>query len=122
MLNPQNLFDIQSEIVGTVAGALNIELRQEERLRAARRSTMDPEAFDLYLRGITREADDAVPLFQAAIDRDPQFVGAHAALAARLARQYQMGVQRSEEIAERARAAAERALALAPESEDAKLV
>jgi TolB-like protein len=109
VLTPENLFSIQSEIVGTVAGTLNIELREEERLRAARRSTTDPEALDLYLRGIAEDEADAVPLLEAAIERDPRFVGAHAALAVRLARQYQMGLQRSEEIAATARRAAERA-------------
>jgi serine/threonine-protein kinase len=123
VLTPDALFEIQSEIVRTVAGELNIELRQEERLRAARRSTTDQEAYELYLRGADRGGDyeEAIPLFQQAIERDPGFVGAHVQLARSHAYQYQYRGQRSEERAAAARMAAERAVELAPESEDAQL-
>ncbi len=122
-LSTENLFDIQSEIVRTVADRLNIQLREEERLRAARRSTTDQEAYELYMRGAERggDYDEAIPLFQQAIERAPGFVGAHVALARSHALLYQYRGQRSEERAAAARMAAERAVELAPESEDAQL-
>jgi TolB-like protein/Flp pilus assembly protein TadD len=120
-LSTENLFDIQSDIVRTVAEYLHVELRNEERLRAVRESTSDPAALDLYLRGRGQGIDEAVASFDAAIERDSAFAGAHAELAVRLAWSYQMGMLRSEEIASKARRAAQRAVQLAPRSESAYL-
>jgi serine/threonine-protein kinase len=119
VLTTENLFAIQSEIVETVAGELGIELRQEERFRAARRSTTNLEAYDLYMRAADRRlrSEHAIPLLQEAIERDPGFVSAHAALAMRQAIQYDVLGLRSEERAAEARASAERAVSLAPEAE-----
>jgi serine/threonine-protein kinase len=123
VLTTENLFDIQSEIVYTVASHLDLELREAERLRAARRSTADLEAYELYLRGIDLgyETEEGLSLFQEAVERDPGFVSAQALLAICHAYQYQMFGLRGQERAATARAAAERAVELAPESEDAKL-
>ena len=78
----ENLFDIQSEIVDTVAGYLDIEVREEERLRAARRSTTDVEAYDRYMRAFAEpgSSENAIALLQEAVGRDPGFVVGHAAL------------------------------------------
>ncbi|MCK5653414.1 MAG: hypothetical protein KAJ42_18645, partial [Gemmatimonadetes bacterium] len=117
----QSLLDVQSRIVGMVAGELNIELREEERLRAARRFTANSDAYDLYLRALDRGYEEAISLLEQAVERDPGFVAAHAELAKAHARRYQMAGDRSEERAATAREAAERAVQLAPESEDAQL-
>jgi serine/threonine-protein kinase len=126
VLTTENLFDIQSEIVRIVAAELDIELREEERLRAARRTTNDLEAYELYLRGVELSSSRAavkekIPLFQEAIERDTGFVAAHAELAKAHALQYAMRDERSVETAAAARTAAQRAVELAPESEDAQL-
>jgi TolB-like protein/Tfp pilus assembly protein PilF len=126
-LTAGNLLDIESEIAQEVANQLDVELRGEERLRAAGRSTSDLEAYELYLQGVDRRGrfrgsyTEAIPFFQEAVDRDPRFVAAYAELAVGHARQYQVGGRRSEERAAAARTAAERALELDPESEDAQL-
>ncbi|MGD2121874.1 MAG: hypothetical protein PVJ76_09015 [Gemmatimonadota bacterium] len=122
-LTTENLFDIQSEIVGSIAGELNIALRQGERRRAARRTTTDLEAYNLYLRAFEHGtwSSRGIPLLEEAIERDPEFVGAYARLAMIHADRYRRFGERSEEIAAAARTAAERALELAPESEDAQI-
>jgi len=125
VLSTENLMDIQSEIVRTVAGELNIALRNVEWMRTARLSTTDLEAYGLYMRavGLNGEgrSEEALVLFQEAAERDPGFVGAFVQLAKGYASLYQYRGQRSEERAAAARAAAERAVDLAPESEDAQL-
>lgn len=124
-LSPEILFDIQSEIVEMIAGELDIKLREEERLIAAQRWTTDLEAFELYLRGrelpTARAYEEKVRLLEEAIDRDPGFVVAHSELAMAHADQYQSRGERSEEMAAAAWAAADSAVKLAPESEDAQL-
>lgn len=124
VITPENLLEIQSEIVRTVAGELDIALRNVEWTRSARLSTSDPEAYDLYTRanGLSAERpEEALELFQQAVEQDPEFVGAWVGLARGHALAYQYRGLRSEERAAAARAAAERAVELAPESEDAQL-
>jgi len=125
VLTPENLLDIQSEIVRNLAGELNIALRNVEWVRTARLSTGDLEAFDLYMRGLglsgEGRTEEALAVFEEAVERDPGFVGAYVRLAIDHSTTYQYRGQRSEERASIARWAAERAVELAPESEDAQL-
>jgi serine/threonine-protein kinase len=120
VVSTENLFEVQSEIVRTVADSMNVELREEEQLRAARRSTSNSEAYDLFLRGLASRGQEGLDLLRGAVERDPGFVGAQAELARRLSDRNWAGV-RLEEEKEAARVAAERAVDLAPESEDAQL-
>lgn len=124
ILTPDSVLDLQSEIVRTVAGELNVALRSVEWARSARMSTSDLEAYDLYTRAVglrDERPEEALALFQRAVDRDPGFVGAWVGLATGHSRAYQYLGLRSEERAAAARAAAERAVELAPQSEDAQL-
>jgi TolB-like protein len=83
-----DLVQLQSEIASDVSGKLRAKLTGEEQQRVAKNSTEDTEAYQLYLRGRyhwnKRKPDDirkSVTYFQQAIDKDPTYGQAYAALA-----------------------------------------
>lgn len=87
-LSIENIFDIQSEIVETIAAQLAATLSPQERARISRDRTDNLEAFREFTRGkqdmslASFEAlNEAVVHFEAAIGLDPEYVLAHAALA-----------------------------------------
>jgi tetratricopeptide (TPR) repeat protein len=83
-----NVFQVQADIAGRVAQALDIALAAEKRAQIAEQPTADLTAYDLYLRGQhafhRRTAEgltEARSFFEQAIARDPRFALAHAGLA-----------------------------------------
>lgn len=85
-----NVFQVQDELTAAIVGALSSKLRPEAKqtLASENRGTSDLEAYDLYLRGRfnwnKRKADaieDAITDLKKAVERDPKFARAHAALA-----------------------------------------
>jgi eukaryotic-like serine/threonine-protein kinase len=83
-----NVFQVQGDIAGRVAEALNIALAAGERERLAERPTGDLAAYDLYLRGqhafhrrTAGGLEEARNLFEQAIAQDPRFALAYAGLA-----------------------------------------
>jgi TolB-like protein/Flp pilus assembly protein TadD len=87
-LSIENIFDIQSEIVETIAAQLTATLSPQERARIRRDRTDNLEAFREFTRGRQDMAlasfdalNEAVSHFVTAIDLDPEYVLAHAALA-----------------------------------------
>jgi len=123
-LTPASLFDVQTEVVESVAAELDITLRETDRERAARRTTTDAVAYDLFMRGwdAWRHASvfDAARLFEEAAERDPTFLVAQAMTAETAAWIYSTS-ERTRSRAELAKDAAERALALDSASEDAQM-
>ena len=84
----RDVFVIQSDIAERVAEALQIQLLNDEKKEIQKRTTENPEAFTLYLKGRffwnQRELDGfkkALELFQQALDNDPAFAPAYAGLA-----------------------------------------
>jgi adenylate cyclase len=84
----QNVLAMQSEIAQQVAGALEVKLKDTERLALSKRGAVDPAAYTLYLRGRyywnTRSEEGlnkAVKCFEEAIARDPSYALAHVGLA-----------------------------------------
>jgi adenylate cyclase len=82
-----NSFALQDEIVRGIAGILAPEVLKLERERAIRRSPTQPDVYDLYERGMwhryrdTREdLEQAQALFRAALQIDPHYAPATAAL------------------------------------------
>ena len=75
----------QGEVAQAIADEISINVTPQEQARLARNRPIDPEAQDLYLRGLLQlEADDcksAVEFFNKAIDKNPNYAQAHAALA-----------------------------------------
>jgi TolB-like protein len=80
-----DVLTLQAEVARTIADQIRIAVTPEERARLARPRTVDPEAQELYLQGMqalgTGNPGSAIGYFQKAIDKDPNYAQAHAALA-----------------------------------------
>ena len=83
--NLDDVFELQDQVASGVVGAITRELERAEIERARHKPTGSLDAYDYYLRGMahlhrgTREAiDEALPLFGAAIGRDPEYASAYA--------------------------------------------
>ena len=79
---------LQREIASTIGREIRGELTAADRARLSRRTDVDPQAFQSYLRGRfhwnLRSSSDllqAARFFEEAIERDPDFAPAHAGLA-----------------------------------------
>ena len=90
-----DLFAIQSEISRSVVDHLPGKIGEAERARLARRYTASLQAYDYFLRGqalflVRRTPDnrDARELFARALELDPKFARAYAALAMTYAMDY----------------------------------
>ena len=80
-----DIFALQDQITASVVGAIVPELERAEIERGSHKSTGNLDAYDYYLRGMSRlhpgsrEAiDQALPLFHTAIACDPDFASAYA--------------------------------------------
>jgi tetratricopeptide (TPR) repeat protein len=75
----------QGEVAQAIADQISINVTPQEQARLARNRPVDPEAQDLYLRGILQlDADDcksAADYFNKALEKNPNYAQAHAALA-----------------------------------------
>ena len=125
-----NIFEIQSEIAGEVINQLGVVLLDSERSAVDSRPTDNAQAYQAYLKGrqylaLAGESEAnqrlAVQLLQRAVEFDPGFVQAHAALSRSHAALVHWGYERTNERKNLARGAAERALRLAPEAPEAHL-
>lgn len=84
----QDIFAVQDEVTGAIAGRIEPELGAVERQRAQRKPTENLNAWDCYHLGLSymyrfdRESNlEAQRLFRRAIEFDAQFAEAHARLA-----------------------------------------
>jgi eukaryotic-like serine/threonine-protein kinase len=118
-----DVFQVQADIAGRVAQALDVAIGSPQQKALENRPTRNLAAYDAYLKGQAQRAlgNDAANLrlaggyFERAVALDSGFVAAWAALATANALLYSNGTP-SPAIADRARTAAERALALDPEN------
>jgi TolB-like protein/DNA-binding winged helix-turn-helix (wHTH) protein/tetratricopeptide (TPR) repeat protein len=112
---------MESEIANDIARKIGAAMPLESSNRFSRAVTVNPEAYDLYLRsgpyyGLqTREANDqAIRLLEKSVDIDQQFAAAYAALAAAYGTRA-IGIEINEpKWIEKASAAVGKALALDP--------
>ena len=126
----RDVLDLQSDVALAVAAEIRATLEgggpPPESTPAAgvprAHRPIDPEVYDLYLRGrhqLNRRGDDslhrAIGLFDAAIARDPQYAQAHVGLAEAHALTGFHEFAAPREAFPRARAAAERALSIQPD-------
>jgi TolB-like protein len=80
-----DVLTLQAEVARTIADQIRIAVTPEERARLERPRTVDPEAQELYLQGTQAlsmgNPGSAIGYFQKAIDKDPNYAQAFAALA-----------------------------------------
>ncbi len=83
-----DVLGLQSEVARAIADGIRVEITPGERTRLAASGRVDPEAYDLYLRGRTHsrhenreDNDQAIALLERAVAADPGFAAAHAELA-----------------------------------------
>ena len=117
---PKDVFVLQDEISRAIVAALQVRLAAGPARPAATTGTTNLEAYDLYLRALFLYRRRGAGLLQAealleeARTRDPAFARAHALLATVLVTQpYHLPIHIGD-ILSRAKAAAERAIALDP--------
>jgi TolB-like protein/Flp pilus assembly protein TadD/tRNA A-37 threonylcarbamoyl transferase component Bud32 len=121
-----DIFAIQSEVALQIAAALKAELSPDERVRVGREPTRDVLAYQLYLQGrhsYIRFSDagirEAIAYYERAIERDARYALAYAGIAKAYTELGETGALSPSEAYPRAKAAAERALALDGELADA---
>jgi eukaryotic-like serine/threonine-protein kinase len=116
-----DLFDLQEEIAGKIAGHLQEKLGGTQPASSAGRTTANPEAYRLYLKG-THQARSwseegmrsSLELFQQSIAIDPGYAPAYAGLAYTISMMGFNGFLRGQEAWPKAKAAAGQALQLDP--------
>ena len=123
----EDVFEVQDEIARKIAEALRVTLSPQEKEAIATKPTEDLQAYDLYLRGkgyarrLTRQdIEFARQMFEQAIQRDPSFAQAHAAIA-NVCAQYYYHLAREETWIDRAREASSAADRLRPDLPDVQV-
>ncbi|MDQ2979958.1 MAG: protein kinase, partial [Acidobacteriota bacterium] len=119
----EDVFAVQDEIARAIAETLKVRLLPAEEARLAARGTENVEAYNHYLKGRyhfnRREPPEAITEFERALEIDPAYVEAHTGLAdAYCIFGFYGGIPTLEAFA-RARASAEKARQLDPDSADA---
>ena len=122
--NSGDVLALQAELASAIAGEINVHLTDQETSRFAAARTVDPEAYDAYLRGryfFNRPSDEnlqkAIAQFQEAVRLSPDFAPAWSGLSdAYLWAGYNEGVLTASEARPKAREAAEQAVRLDPNS------
>jgi TolB-like protein/tRNA A-37 threonylcarbamoyl transferase component Bud32/protein involved in temperature-dependent protein secretion len=114
-----DIFQVQGNIATQVAGALNVALAPKEKQELAERPTKNLGAYDLFLKGravignAPANLRQAAGYYEQAVTLDSTFTEAWARLGTALTQLYFNGTP-TPQVAERARAAVERAKALDP--------
>ncbi len=83
-----NVFELQNRVFGEVLNSLDIQLAAEDQQRMKVRGSVQPGAYDAYLRGYgylhvydrDENVQNAIAAFQASIHLDPHFAPAYAGL------------------------------------------
>jgi serine/threonine-protein kinase len=128
----RDILALQTDIATAVAQEMQVRLLGDEAARIEVGGTHNSEAYDAYLRGMqievtvqdTASARRALAAFDQAVALDPNFAAAytHRAHALRYLASYAPDPNAVRDLYAAARQAAERALALAPDSADAHMV
>ncbi|HYX19562.1 MAG TPA: protein kinase, partial [Thermoanaerobaculia bacterium] len=118
----KDVFDVQDEISRSIAAALKVKLLPEEEESLVTPGTRDVEAYNRFLKGRyffnQRASAKAVVEFEAAIARDPRFAAAYTGLADSYCTYGFYGGTPTREAFSKARAAAEKAQEIEPDSAD----
>jgi len=121
-----DILAVESNIAKTVADTLQVKLTSSEKSSIAKTPTSNPEAYQLYLKGRffwnKRSAPDlrrSIEYFNQAIEKDPNYALAHAAIAQAWVLLPAYGGGAPVDCFPQAEAAAEKALQLGDSSGDA---
>ncbi len=126
----EDIFEVQSEIAGQVIEQLGVTLLARERKAVDARPTENIEAYQAYLRGQDTTGRQEyskedrlleVQMFERAVELDPDFAQAWAALSTAHAKLIILGFDKSEERLAASKAAVDRALELQPSGSEAHL-
>ena len=124
------IFSVQADIATQIANALDVTLLDAERRSITAQSTENLEAYNLYLRAMElsfqpdyseKSFQIQLELLQKAVELDPQFALAHAALSHTRSNMFNHGYDRTEHCLHEAKSAAQRALDLEPGLPEAHL-
>ena len=114
-----DVFGIQDEITAAIIDNLKVKLLAGEKTALLKRSTEDPEAYNLYLKGLyfngrpsPESLEKALACFHAAVDKDPNFALAYAEMANVFGNLGVLNLAPPAEMWAKAKAALEKALAL----------
>ncbi|HJY81109.1 MAG TPA: adenylate/guanylate cyclase domain-containing protein [Candidatus Binatia bacterium] len=115
----QDIFALQYEVVRKIVTTLKLQLTLEEHGYSVRKHTDNLEAYDYFLRGVeqgnrtTKEANTQVrQMFERAIELDPQYAHAYAALSAIHWMEWSFGWNQDPQALERGFELAQRAVAM----------
>ncbi len=84
----KDIFDIQEEIALTIVDHLKPNMLKDEKEKLLKRATEDPEAYELYLKGLyfwkrryERGLQKSLQYFQQAAEKDPGYAMPHVGIA-----------------------------------------
>ena len=124
--NESDIVTLQRELASAITEALRAELRPEGRARNQTTARISPEAYDLFLRGMTAAGKestqgftDALEYFAKAIEKQPDFAVAYVEMAFCYSQLTWNGAVAPRELMPRAKEAALKALTLEPGLADA---
>lgn len=118
----EDIFSVQDEVRNKIVTALSVELHPDDEKRMMKKSTSDLLAYDYYLRGMELQSskmrdglETAKAMFQKAIDIDPGYARAYAALGHAVLMEWIFGLNQDPISLDRARNLGEKAVATDPE-------
>lgn len=113
----KDIFDVQDEITLSVVDALKVKLFGDEKAAILKRYTDNPEAYELYLKGLylsNKWTDEgllkSIEYFEKALEKDPDFAPAYAKIADYYHFASHIGLFSPQEILPKWKVAAQRAL------------
>jgi eukaryotic-like serine/threonine-protein kinase len=123
----RDVLALQDELASAIAREIHVKLTPAEESKLARAPSVNPEAYDAYLKGryfFNRPSDanlsKAIALFEETTQKDPSYAPAFSGLSdAYLWAGYNEGVLTASEARPKAKAAAEKAIALDENSAEA---
>jgi len=84
----RDVLELQSEVARSIAREVQVKVSPEERIELDRARSIDPEAYEAYLKGrhhwnkrTSGDLNKAIDYFQHAIEKEPNYAAAHTGLA-----------------------------------------
>jgi serine/threonine-protein kinase len=115
----RDVLTLQNEIVSAITREVNVRLTPQEETRLATARPVNPEAYDLCLKGrfswrkLSRQGlDDALAYYTQALEKDPEYAPAYAGIAFVWGGYKQQGLASFDEATPKQKAAALKALQL----------